>query len=132
MMLSSVSGFEPDKIFIQRTRDFIEKHLDVNYFQYGLLVSDEIVSTCAFRIEEYLPQVHNLVGKKALIENVFTKPEHENQGYSQHLLKHCISEITNQGIDTIELSVYEDKPRKIYEKFGFKNKESVMKWRNEK
>lgn len=117
---------------INAIRKFLEKHLNINYFQYAILNDNEIVSTAAYRIEEYLPQNHNLAGKKALIENVYTKPEHENKGHCKSLMNYLMGEIQTQGINVIELSTKNSKARTIYKNFGFYKKENVMKWSDKK
>lgn len=63
----------------------------------------------------------------AVIEEVFTKPEHRNKGYSTELLVKAMQRARKLQADCIELTVRQDSPhiRKFYEQWGFEDRMQV-------
>ena len=63
----------------------------------------------------------------AVIEEVFTKPEHRNKGYSTELINRAIARANQLGADCIELTVRQDAPhiQEFYKSFGFEDRMQV-------
>ena len=65
--------------------------------------------------------------KLAIIEEVFTKPEHRGKGLSTALIREAILTAKEWGADCIELTVRQDAPhiREFYERFGFEDRKQT-------
>jgi len=65
--------------------------------------------------------------KLAVIEEVYTKPEHRRKGYSTYLITDAISYAKELGADCIELTVRQDQPhiKEFYENFGFEDRKQT-------
>lgn len=65
--------------------------------------------------------------KLAVIEEVYTKPEYRNRGYSRELLKKAISRARDLHADCIELTVRQDQPhiQEFYKGLGFEDRMQV-------
>lgn len=63
----------------------------------------------------------------AVIEEVYTKPEHRNNGYSTELIEKAIARAKELDAQCIELTVRQDRPniKEFYEKFGFQDRLQV-------
>lgn len=65
--------------------------------------------------------------KLAVIEEVFTEPEHRRKGYSTELVKEAIEKAKELDADCIELTVRQDSPhiQEFYKSFGFEDRIQV-------
>ena len=63
----------------------------------------------------------------AVIEEVYTKPEHRRKGYSTELLVKAMARARELKADCIELTVRQDSPhvRAFYEQRGFEDRKQV-------
>lgn len=59
-----------------------------------------------------------------VIEEVYTKPEYRNRGFSTELIEEAIARAQRWGADCVELTVRQDSPhiKEFYERFGFKDR----------
>ena len=65
--------------------------------------------------------------KLAVIEEVYTKPEHRKKGYSTELIKNALKLAADMDVDCVELTVRQDKPeiQEFYKSFGFEDRKQV-------
>ena len=63
----------------------------------------------------------------AVIEEVFTEPDHRRKGYSTELIKQAIARAVELDYDCIELTVRQDAPhiQEFYKSFGFEDRIQV-------
>lgn len=63
----------------------------------------------------------------AVIEEVFTEPEHRRKGYSTELVNQAIARAKKLDADCIELTVRQDSPhiQEFYKSFGFEDRIQV-------
>ena len=66
-------------------------------------------------------------GKEALIDEVFIKPSHRNQGHGRQLVEHALDHAKQQGARTVFLETEKSNPdsRKLYVDLGFEIEESI-------
>ena len=66
-------------------------------------------------------------GKEALIDEVFIKPSHRNQGLGRQLVEHALAHAKQQGAKTVFLETEKSNPesRKLYVDLGFEIEESI-------
>ena len=66
-------------------------------------------------------------GKEALIDEVFIKPSHRNQGHGKQLVEHALDHAKQQGAKTVFLETEKSNPesRKLYVDLGFEIEESI-------
>lgn len=63
----------------------------------------------------------------AVIEEVWTHPDHRRQGHSTVLIRKAIDKAKELGADCVELTVRQDAPhiQQFYESFGFEDRKNV-------
>ena len=63
----------------------------------------------------------------AVIEEVYTEPEHRGKGYATDIIVEAVAFAKHIGADCIELTVRQDRPhiQKFYELFGFEDRKNV-------
>lgn len=103
----------------EKTKFYIENHLDKNLFMFGLFVDNELVANCGFYLDEHLPTYNNPTGYCGYICNVFTKEEFRGKGYQRKLLKECLQYAKNLGVTNFKLSSKNQKAIRLYRSFGF-------------
>ena len=63
----------------------------------------------------------------AVIEEVYTEPEHRGKGYATDLVMDAIAFAKDNGCDCVELTVRQDRPQiqEFYKLFGFTDRQNV-------
>ncbi|MDD1777955.1 MAG: ribosomal protein S18-alanine N-acetyltransferase [Candidatus Helarchaeota archaeon] len=71
--------------------------------------------------------------KKGMIVSIAIHPNYRNQKFGDHLLAQLISELKKRGVSTFELEVRISNiiALKMYEKFGFKIKDTKRRYYND-
>ena len=107
-------------------RDLIENHLrnylsnqiKKSFFASLAEMDNVIVSVAYLAVTEKPANPFFPTGKTGTILNVYTHPQHRNQGYATQLLKSLIEEARKNQVAYLELSASEmGKP--LYQRLGF-------------
>ena len=111
--------FLSETTLLEKTKSYIENHLDKNLFMFGLFVGDELVANCGFYFDEHFPTYNNPTGYCGYICNVFTKEEYRGRGFQKKLLKECMEYAKSRGITNFKLSTKNENAIKLYKSIGF-------------
>lgn len=109
----------------EKTKNYIENHLNKNLYMYGYFIDDELVANCGFYVDEHFPSYDNPSGLLGYICNVFTKEEHRGKGYQKQLFNECLQLGKNKGITNFKLDSINDKAIEMYKAFGFKQVDNM-------
>lgn len=110
---------------IEKTKSYIESHLNKNLHMYGYFIDEELVANCGFYVDEHFPTYDNPNGLLGYICNVFTKEEYRGKGYQKKLFGECINSGKEMGITKFKLSSINDKAINMYKAFGFKQVDNM-------
>lgn len=109
-----------------RTKDYLEKHLNNELFIFLEECENKIIATCGLQIIEYLPQCNDN-GKQGYLCNVYTDKDYRNKGIQTSLLKEVIEFAKEKNICELNLSADDMIAIKLYKKFGFELDNLMMK-----
>lgn len=109
-----------ESTLIEKTKSYIETHLDKTLFMFGLFIGDELVANCGFYLDEHFPTYNNSNGYYGYICNVFTKEEHRGKGFQRKVFDECFEYAKEMGISSFKLSSKNEIAIKMYKFFGFK------------
>lgn len=110
----------------ERTKEYLNKHLNEDLYMFVNIVDDKMVSTCGLQIIEYLPQcVDN--GMQGFICNVFTLRDYRRRGLQRELIEEVIKFAKEKNLCEISLSSDSEDAIKLYKSFGFVFDDLMMK-----
>ena len=96
---------------------------------FAILVMDKGVFIGAGGVSFYtvMPTYHNPSGKKAYIMNMYTNPNYRRRGIAYKTLDMLVHESKQRGVHHITLEAT-DEGRPLYEKYGFVQMQTEMKF----
>ena len=105
---------------------YFNSHIEKGDFINWLAIDQgKIVATGGICFNYYPPSFTSLSAKRAYIMNIYTLPDYRNQGLAEKILGYLMKEAANANIDTVTLHATA-MGLKLYQKFGFKSKNSEM------
>ena len=105
--------------FRAMTREYFLKHLpDESFIAWLAVEQDDVIATSGMCIYYVPPTYGNTSTKIAYLVNMYTVPEHRNQGIAARLVKLLVEEAKKRGCGRISLNT-SIAGRSIYEDFGF-------------
>ena len=115
-----------DEELYEVTKKYLEKHLNKDIYLFVEVINNKIVATCGLQVIEYMPQcIEN--GIKGYICDVFTLNEYRKKGIQTNLIKNVLEYAKENYITDLSLSSDNPDAIRIYQKFGFKQDELIMK-----
>ena len=115
-----------DEELYEVTKKYLEKHLNNDIYLFVEVINNKIVATCGLQVIEYMPQgIGN--GIKGYICDVFTLNEYRKKGIQTNLIKNVLEYAKENYITDLSLSSDNSDAIRIYQKFGFKQDELIMK-----
>jgi GNAT superfamily N-acetyltransferase len=112
-----------EEMIITQLKEYITKHINDIFTAFFAETDGKVVSTAFMAIADRPANPFMMTGRTALVQNVFTYPEHRRRGIATLVLKELIAEAKRQNVSYIELSATADgKP--VYQKLGFVEKQS--------
>lgn len=115
-----------DEELYEVTKKYLEKHLNNDIYLFVEVINNKIVATCGLQVIEYMPQcIGN--GIKGYICDVFTLNEYRKKGIQTNLIKNVLEYAKENYITDLSLSSDNSDAIRIYQKFGFKQNELIMK-----
>lgn len=105
--------------------DYFERKID-NGFLFWVAENDErIIGISGLVFMERPPVSGNLTGLVGYIMNIYVVPEYRHNGIATGILKEMLLYLKETGVKHVFLHATDD-GRKVYEKLGFKAKQSEM------
>jgi len=115
------------KLYTRNKIYFKEALGDGTFAAFLAFDGDRLAGTSGVIFYRIPPHFGNHTGKKALIENMYTRPEYRCRGIATKLLSLCMEEARRRGCGQAELWAA-DMARPIYEKYGFVEIKSEMEY----
>jgi GNAT superfamily N-acetyltransferase len=81
-------------------------------------IRDQIVSSGAVSIVDYVPVPHDLSSRVAFLHSIYTEKEYRHRRYAEKITQAAADYCRNQGIRRLYLFA-SDSGRPLYEKIGF-------------
>ena len=129
MLMSDKSiNYDKDEI-INQTIPYVKENLNESLHIWGVFEDDDLISMAAMEILKRLPtpKKENLNSEIGYICSVYTKPEYRKRGYANKLMSNIFEYANNLGITRFKLSSHNPNAIRIYEKYGFKKDETMMR-----
>mgnify|MGYP001580507277 CR=1 FL=1 len=121
-------GVSPDQI-VESTHDYFEKQLNGNHFAAFFALADgQIVGTGGFVVYDTPPSPSNPSGTEGYIMNMYTLPEWRKHGVATLILQALADHARHEGATRVWLRA-STFGRKVYEHFGFEQRDSYMQMR---
>ncbi|MDF2612901.1 MAG: family N-acetyltransferase [Clostridia bacterium] len=106
---------------------YFEEHLNKDFFVWVIEEEGEIVAISGLNLFCKPPTYSNYTGKEAFIMNIYVVPASRGNGYATCLVKEILNYSKEIGCEKVTL-VATEAGRVVYEKIGFKIKNSVMEY----
>ena len=129
MLMSDKSiNYDKDEI-INQTIPYVKENLNKSLHIWGVFDNNNLVSMAAMEILKRLPtpQKENLNSQICYICSLYTKLEYRKRGYANKLLTNIFEYANDIGITRFKLSSHNPNAIRIYEKYGFKKDETMMR-----
>ncbi|MFE7083276.1 GNAT family N-acetyltransferase [Priestia megaterium] len=121
-----IQSEEEENKIVNATKSYLETEISNNNFvSYIAKSNEEVVSVSGVSFFKRPPYLENLQGIEAYILNMYTLPNHRNQGLARQLLEKCIKECKKRNVKRIWLHASKD-GEALYRSMGFEFKGSEM------
>ncbi|MED5247551.1 GNAT family N-acetyltransferase [Priestia sp. LL-8] len=121
-----IQSEEEENKIVNATKSYLETEIaNNNFVSYIAKSNEEVVSVSGVSFFKRPPYLENLQGIEAYILNMYTLPNHRNQGLARQLLEKCIKESKKRNVKRIWLHASKD-GEVLYRSMGFEFKGSEM------
>ena len=124
--VDEIQSEEEENKIVNATKSYLETEIaNNNFVSYIAKSNEEVVSVSGVSFFKRPPYLENLQGIEAYILNMYTLPNHRNQGLARQLLKKCIKECKKRNVRRIWLHASKD-GEPLYKSMGFSSKGREM------
>jgi len=117
---------EEENKIVNATKFYLETEIaNNNFVSYIAKSNEEVISVSEVSYFKRPPYLENLQGIEVYILNMYTLPNHRNQGLARQLLEKCIKECKKRKVKRIWLHASKD-GEPLYKSMGFEFKGSEM------
>jgi ribosomal protein S18 acetylase RimI-like enzyme len=121
-----IRSVEEENKIVNATKSYLETEIaNNNFVSYIAKSNEEVVSVSGVSFFKRPPYLDNLEGIEAYILNMYTLPNHRNQGLARQLLEECIKECKKRNVKRIWLHASKD-GEPLYKSMGFEFKGNEM------
>ena len=106
---------------------YLQEHLTKEFLAWVIEEDGEIVAASGLNLLSKPPTYSNPTGKEGFIMNIYVAPSHRGKGYATSLVNQIITYLKGTDYKKVSL-VATSAGRSVYEKIGFKIKDSVMEY----
>ncbi|MED4292223.1 GNAT family N-acetyltransferase [Priestia megaterium] len=124
--VDEIQSEEEENKIVNATKSYLETEIaNNNFVSYIAKSNEKVVSVSGVSFFKRPPYLENLQGTEAYILNMYTLPNHRNQGLARQLLEKCIKECKKRNVKRVWLHASKD-GEPLYKSMGFESKVSEM------